>query len=101
METELLKNPFQQVLAPELSHLQGAMFWGGKNAQVFKCLLPVIIAAFLTETLRRGAINLGVFDVGGTSTWCHRSGPFGSALELGVLFPSPTLFRKPICPNDD
>lgn len=58
---------------------------------MFKCLLPLIIAAFLTETLRGGAVNWGVCDVGTTGTWCHRSGPFESALNFGGCFFSESL----------
>lgn len=63
--------------------------FGGKTAQVFKCLLPFIIAAFLTETLRRRAINWSLCDVGATVTWCHRFGPFGSAFPLRRRSESP------------
>lgn len=88
---------FQQVPAPPLTgcHVLGAK----KMHKVLKCLLPLIIAAFLTETLSRHAINWSVCDVGRVGTWCHRSGPlgpFGSALEAGVAF----LLRL-IRPNDD
>lgn len=90
-----------------LSLLRGAMFWGAKNAQVLKCLLPFIIAAFHTETLSQRAINRGVWDVGRIGTWCHRSGPlgpFGSALESGVggsyLLPA-SFSLKDSSPADD
>lgn len=94
------KIPFSKSLLKS-SPTYGVPCFGGKNAQVFKCLLLVIITAFLTETLSWRAINWGVCDVGRTGTWCHCSGPlgpFGSALELGVAFPL-CLFQKAHLPR--
>lgn len=78
---------------------------GGKSiAQVFECLLPFIMAVSFAETLYRDAVNWVVIDVVRMGTWCHRSGPLRSALQLGwgleggVTFPSKTLFKMPILP---
>lgn len=57
------KIPFSKSLLKS-SPTYGVPCFGGKNAQVFKCLLLVIITAFLTETLSWRAINWGVCDVG-------------------------------------
>lgn len=57
---------------------------GGKSiAQVFECLLPFIMAVSFAETLYRDAVNWVVIDVVRMGTWCHRSGPLRSALQLG------------------
>lgn len=82
---------------------------GGRSiAQVFECLLPFITAVSFAETLYRDAVNWVVIDVVRTGTWCHRSGPLRSALQLGwglgegreggSLSPRKPLFKMPILP---
>lgn len=108
METEKttfyrLKNPSQKVPAPQLFHLQGTMIWAvGGTELLHKCLsvYSLLLWQFPSETLYRDAINLGVIDVGRMGTWCHRSGPFMSALQCGgSLFLLQPCSKSPFFPK--
>lgn len=79
-----LKNYCKAAKLFHFAWCHGLDVWGGRSiVQVFECLLPFIMAVSFSETLHRDAVNWIVIDVVRMGTWCHRSGPFRSALQLG------------------
>lgn len=86
-----VKGPFQQVLAQELSHLRGAMFWGQKCTSV-KVFIAIYYCSFPHGNPESTSNSLGC-------VWCGQNGymvsPFWPTWPIWFCFRVGGRFRSP------